>query len=189
LEAAAVVKKLGGRVTRLGEFFPIGRLLSLDSFLKITEVAQSFVLLFSTEKSYVLILTKKGWATFLPIFSQTHLVTLLGGRARVHPNPTRIDVKGKKGMLQEVGQYKGEGEGRRVARLHVSIPKNPQIGTILEGRGMENVGICISWPYGIFMTIWIILWQFGISIVWSFGIFFPVLVCSTKNNLATPEGG
>jgi hypothetical protein len=26
-------------------------------------------------RSYVLILTKTGWATFWPIFSQTHLVT------------------------------------------------------------------------------------------------------------------
>jgi hypothetical protein len=35
-------------------------------------------LLFTMEQAtYVLILTKKGWATFWAIFSQTHLVTLV----------------------------------------------------------------------------------------------------------------
>jgi hypothetical protein len=38
------------RVARLGESWPLGRLLPLGSFLKITEVAQIFVLLFSTVK-------------------------------------------------------------------------------------------------------------------------------------------
>jgi hypothetical protein len=41
--------------------------------LNITDLAQMFVLLFSTEN--VLILTKKDWATFWEIFLQTHLVT------------------------------------------------------------------------------------------------------------------
>jgi hypothetical protein len=47
------------RVTRLGEFSPIGRFYSLGSFLKITEVAQILGLFFQG-KSYVLILTKDG---------------------------------------------------------------------------------------------------------------------------------
>jgi hypothetical protein len=34
----------------------------------------------SAEKSYVVILTKRGWAMFWAIFSQTHLVTLACGR-------------------------------------------------------------------------------------------------------------
>jgi hypothetical protein len=43
-----VFGKIGARVTRLGEFSPIGRLFSLESYLKITKVGQIF------------------WATFLP---------------------------------------------------------------------------------------------------------------------------
>jgi hypothetical protein len=34
------------RVTRLGEISPIGRLFSLGSFMKMTEVVQIFMLLF-----------------------------------------------------------------------------------------------------------------------------------------------
>jgi hypothetical protein len=37
-----------------------------------------------------------------------------------------------------------------------------------------------------FTAIWYILWPFGIF-SGHFGIFFPVLVCCTKKNLATPE--
>jgi hypothetical protein len=36
-------------VTRLGEFSPFGRLFSLGSYLKISEVAHNFGLLLSTE--------------------------------------------------------------------------------------------------------------------------------------------
>jgi microcystin-dependent protein len=39
------------RVTRLGEFSPIGRWFCSGSLLKITEVDQSFALLFSREKA------------------------------------------------------------------------------------------------------------------------------------------
>jgi hypothetical protein len=45
-------------------------------FLKNTKVVKTFRLLLYTAKSYILILTKMGWATFWAIFSQTHLVTL-----------------------------------------------------------------------------------------------------------------
>jgi hypothetical protein len=62
------------RVTRLGETSPIGQLLTLDFFGKITEVALLFVLLFHG-KSYVLIW--QTWVRFWPIFLQTHLVALV----------------------------------------------------------------------------------------------------------------
>jgi hypothetical protein len=60
-------------------FWPIfykHKLRAMVSFLKITEEAQIWGLLFSTEKSYVL-----GWATFWAFFTNTnikHLVTLFG---------------------------------------------------------------------------------------------------------------
>jgi hypothetical protein len=44
------------RVTRLGEFSPIWRLFSLDSFMEITVVAQKLGLLFPRSKFYVYIL-------------------------------------------------------------------------------------------------------------------------------------
>jgi hypothetical protein len=42
----ARVTKVHGRVTRLGELLPIGRLFTFGSFYNINEVAQSFVLLY-----------------------------------------------------------------------------------------------------------------------------------------------
>jgi hypothetical protein len=47
----------------------------------------------------------------------------------------------------------------------------------------------VIWPY-VFTALWCILWPFGIfygrlEYLWLFGIYFPVLACSTKNNLAT----
>jgi hypothetical protein len=69
-----------GRMTRLGEFLPKGRLFTLGIFIKITEVAQNCGLLFFFSLlDYTLILTKKVLATFWAIFSQTHLVTQLTG--------------------------------------------------------------------------------------------------------------
>jgi hypothetical protein len=57
------------RATWLGEHLPIGHLVILSSFLKITEVAQIFRLIFSHGKSYVLILTKKWFGLhFGPFF-------------------------------------------------------------------------------------------------------------------------
>jgi hypothetical protein len=38
------------RVTKFGKFSPFGRLCSWGSFLKVTEVAEKFVLLLSTEE-------------------------------------------------------------------------------------------------------------------------------------------
>jgi hypothetical protein len=49
------------RVTRLGEFSPVGRFIPLGGLLKLTEVAHLFVLLFTTLMvTYVLIFTKCG---------------------------------------------------------------------------------------------------------------------------------
>jgi hypothetical protein len=42
--------KGGARVTRLGDFSPIGRLFTLGLFTKITKVAQMFGLIFTTAK-------------------------------------------------------------------------------------------------------------------------------------------
>jgi hypothetical protein len=64
-------------VTRLGEFSPIGRLFSFNSFLKITKVANIFWPLFPTVKVYNKFWQKMDWAKFWAIFSQTHLVTLM----------------------------------------------------------------------------------------------------------------
>jgi hypothetical protein len=74
-------------VTRFGEFWPIGRLTILSSFLKIKEVAQNLMLLFHG-KSYVLILTKTGWVTSWAI-----LLTNSSG----HPAciPDRIELSQK----------------------------------------------------------------------------------------------
>jgi hypothetical protein len=53
------------RVTRLGEFSPIGRLNTLGIFVKITEI---FGLLFSRGKSCLLIFTKNGLGYILGDF-------------------------------------------------------------------------------------------------------------------------
>jgi hypothetical protein len=64
------------RVTRLGEFSPIGWLFLLGSYLRITEVAHIFGLLYSSVKFKNKCWQKIGWATFWAIFSQPNLVTL-----------------------------------------------------------------------------------------------------------------
>jgi hypothetical protein len=53
----------GARVTRLGEFSPIGRLFASGIFLKITEVVQIFGLLFP-RYTFCSIFTKCCWDTF-----------------------------------------------------------------------------------------------------------------------------
>jgi hypothetical protein len=55
-------------VTRWGEFSPNGRLLTMGTFSKITEVAQIFELLFSKSINYLLILTKFGLGYILSDF-------------------------------------------------------------------------------------------------------------------------
>jgi hypothetical protein len=58
------------------------------------------------------------------------------------------------------------------------IPKIPIL--VYFGRPlMETVGILCIDSLGYFMTIWQVLWTFGIHILWPFGIYFPVLVCCT----------
>jgi hypothetical protein len=63
------------RVTRFGEFSPIGWLLTLDSFVKMIEEATKNLAAFCTLK-IILILIKMDWATCWAIFPQTHLVIL-----------------------------------------------------------------------------------------------------------------
>jgi hypothetical protein len=62
------------RVTRFGEFSPVGRLFTMGIFVKITEITQ---ILFSTVKVMYKFSQKMIWATFWPTFLQTHLVTLV----------------------------------------------------------------------------------------------------------------
>jgi hypothetical protein len=60
--------------SRLGEFSPIGRLFALGRFL--IKSIPNFGLLFSTVQVEYSPGQKMGWASFLAIFSQTHLVAL-----------------------------------------------------------------------------------------------------------------
>jgi hypothetical protein len=62
-----------------------------------------------------------------------------------------------------------------------------QFGKILEGLGMENVGIFYD-RLEHFTAIWCNLWLFGIVwySLWSFVVFFPFWYVWTKKNLATP---
>jgi hypothetical protein len=53
---------LATRVTRLGEISPFGRLFTLGSALKITEVAHNFWLLFSTVPTLYQYWQNMGWA-------------------------------------------------------------------------------------------------------------------------------
>jgi hypothetical protein len=57
--------RLQNRVTRLGEFSPLGRLFILSIF-KITVVAKIFFLI--QRRSFLLLFAKLYWATFLAIF-------------------------------------------------------------------------------------------------------------------------
>jgi hypothetical protein len=66
----------------LVDFYSIRLSFTLASFfLKLSAVAHIFRLLFHGY-SYVLILTKMGWATFWPTFKQTRLVTLVASIPR-----------------------------------------------------------------------------------------------------------
>jgi hypothetical protein len=59
---------LAGRVARWGKFSPIGRLFSLCSFSKITEVAHFFATFFPRKKFRIDFDKKTGWATHWAIF-------------------------------------------------------------------------------------------------------------------------
>jgi hypothetical protein len=65
------------RVTKLGEFSPIGRLGTLGSFLKTKEIARIFGLLSPRKKSCALILTKNGLGYILGDLFTNPSVTLL----------------------------------------------------------------------------------------------------------------
>jgi hypothetical protein len=65
------------RVTRLGEFSPIGRIfLHMSSFRKNYGCSPKFRVTFSTNQVLCKMLAKMVWATFLAILSQTHSITL-----------------------------------------------------------------------------------------------------------------
>jgi hypothetical protein len=57
-------RKASNSVTRLGEFLPVGRLITLDSVLNIAIVAQIFGRLFSTGKSIHYIRQNMRWAKY-----------------------------------------------------------------------------------------------------------------------------
>jgi hypothetical protein len=56
------------RVTKLGAFSPFGRLFSLGSLFKNYRSSENSLSTFYHDASYVLILTKTGWATLESIF-------------------------------------------------------------------------------------------------------------------------
>jgi hypothetical protein len=56
-----------GQGDQIVQFLPIGRLLTLNICLKITQVSQIFGPQFFNGRRYVLILTKMGWTTFCAI--------------------------------------------------------------------------------------------------------------------------
>jgi hypothetical protein len=62
------IDRFANRVTKLGEFSPIGWLLILGSFLKITEIAQVVVATYFRCKSFVLVLRKDGLGNTLGDF-------------------------------------------------------------------------------------------------------------------------
>jgi hypothetical protein len=67
-------------------------------------------------------------------------------------------------------------------RLYI---RNHDLGKFCWVLAMEDVGILyVHLVY--FTAIWFIFVAFW-YILWLFGIFFPVLVCCTKKNLATPN--
>jgi hypothetical protein len=71
-----VYAKDTSRVTRLGVFSPVGRVFTLGSFMKITEVAQIFVQSFFLDNSYALILKKNCLGCILGNFFHKYLATL-----------------------------------------------------------------------------------------------------------------
>lgn len=66
-----MARQLGTRVTRLGNFSALGRLLTLCGSLKIIELAQIFGLLFP-QQNLRINFDKIGLASFLASFSQSH---------------------------------------------------------------------------------------------------------------------
>jgi hypothetical protein len=55
----------------------------LGSFMKKKTISPNLCTTNFQGKSYILILTKKGWATFWAIFQQTHLLTLVSEKVCV----------------------------------------------------------------------------------------------------------
>jgi hypothetical protein len=83
---------------QIGCFSPNVRLLSLGSFLKITEAPTQ--IFWPRKKLILIILTQLGWDTFWAIFTQTHLVTLSATSAICSPSPRGAVVSVHKRTLQ-----------------------------------------------------------------------------------------
>jgi hypothetical protein len=77
IDATLSSNSIARRVTRLGEFWPIGRLLNLVSFCKNYRNGSNHWATCFHGKSCVLIFIRNGFGYILGDFSQTHLVTLL----------------------------------------------------------------------------------------------------------------
>jgi hypothetical protein len=69
----------GWQGDQIGRIFVRRVTITLGTFVKITEIAQTICLLFSTVKALYYFPPKMDWATCWATFSQTHLVTLLVG--------------------------------------------------------------------------------------------------------------
>jgi hypothetical protein len=66
------------RVTRLDEFSPLGRIVTLEAFFENYRSSQNHWATVSRGKNYVIIMTKNGLGYILAdFFSQLHLVTLV----------------------------------------------------------------------------------------------------------------
>jgi hypothetical protein len=75
--------ELPTRVTRFGDFSPLGSMFTLAVFCENYRSSTDIIgLLLSTEKLLCKLSQKKDWATFCATFSQTHLVALLSTSER-----------------------------------------------------------------------------------------------------------
>jgi hypothetical protein len=88
----------------------------LGSFLKSTKVAKNCGLLFIHVEGYVLILAKKGWATFWAILYQTRLIALfpsdrkaegVGARNQVNPSFFQINCFAEAAAAKSTFNYFG----------------------------------------------------------------------------------
>jgi hypothetical protein len=89
------------RVTRLGEFSPIGSLIVLDRFFENYRISRKFFTTIFQGKNYELILIKLGFP--LGDFSQTHHVTLmlLPLQEERNSNRTTVDRRPLGSFLRE----------------------------------------------------------------------------------------
>jgi hypothetical protein len=60
-----------------------------------------------------------------------------------------------------------------------SNQKKSNLGFLLEGLAIEDIGVCILWPFGPFYG-YLVYFVAIYYIWWSFGTFFTVWVCRIK---------